>query len=263
MVSGEDNQIFHSPLTTRLSPGRLTMIRISAGVTCVTLSVLFAALALGLVPDQHGAVVQGRKNLCEAMAIQCSVAVQQRDVPAMEASVKSICKRNSEILSAAVRKADGKVVFAVGDHEKTWQANAAEQSTDAHMQVPIAMNNQRWGALEVQFRTHGPSGILAVVWGPFAWLTGFITLGGFVSTTIYLKAVLRHTDASRSKVVPDRVRATLNTIAEGVLVLDKNQRIAMANDAFAKTVGLTAENLTGQKASELPWELSTKESAED
>jgi PAS domain S-box-containing protein len=239
------------------------MIRISAGVTCVTLSVLFAALALGLVPDQQGAVVQGRKNLCEAMAIQCSVAAQQGDVSAMEASVKSICKRNSEILSAGVRKADGKVVFAVGDHEKTWQANDAEQSTDAHMQVPIGLKNQRWGTLEVQFRTHGPSGILAIVWGPFVWLTGFITLGGFVFTTIYLKAVLRHTDTRRSKVVPDRVRATLNTIAEGVLVLDKNQRIAMANDAFARTVGLTAENLTGQKASDLPWELSAKETSED
>ena len=40
--------------------------------------------------------------------------------------------------------------------------------------------------------------------------------------------------------MPDRVRATLNTIAEGLLVLDKEQRIALANDAFARTVGLDA-----------------------
>jgi PAS domain S-box-containing protein len=239
------------------------MIRISAGISCITMSVLFAALALGLVPDRQGALGQGRKNLCEAMAIQCSVALQQGDVTAMEAAVKSICKRNSEIQSAAVRKADGKMVFTVGDHDSAWQENASDQSTDAHMQVPIGLKNQRWGALEVQFRTQGATGVWALFWGPFAWLTGFITLGSFVFTAFYLRAVLRHTDAGRSKVVPDRVRATLNTIAEGVLVLDRNQRIAMANDAFAKTVGLSAERLTGQRASDLAWELSAKESPED
>ena len=57
----------------------------------------------------------------------------------------------------------------------------------------------------------------------------------FLGISGYLRLVLRHADDR--KVVPERVRAALNTIAEGVLVLDREQRIALANDAFARKIG--------------------------
>ena len=104
---------------------------------------MFSALLLGLVPDQQGAVVLGRKNLCEALAVHCSVALQQGDVASLEAGVKSICKRNPDILSAGVRKADGRVLIDVGNHTGAWQATDGEQQSEARMQVPISFKSQR------------------------------------------------------------------------------------------------------------------------
>ena len=84
----------------------------------------------------------------------------------------------------------------------------------------------------------------------FAVLAVLFAGATFLSTFLYLKVVLRRAD--RSRVVPDRVRAALNTVAEGVLVLDREQRIALANDAFARQVGRPAEALTGALVQELP-----------
>src|SRR4051794_26359258 len=123
------------------------MFRISVGFGCILVIVLFAALALGLVPDQERAVRHGRKNLAEAMAIQCTLAAQRHDVSEMEAVVKSICQRNPDILSAAIRKADGKLLIHFGPHDAPDSAQGVNAS-DACLHVPITIKNQRWGALE-------------------------------------------------------------------------------------------------------------------
>ncbi len=227
------------------------MFRISIGFAAILLFAMCSAFSLGLVPDQQGAVAHGRRNLCEAMAVHCAVTLQQGDVAALEAGVKSICKRNPDIVSAGVRKADGRLLVDVGDHFESWHAREGEPLAETQMEVPISLKNQRLGKLEIQFR---PASTLSS-WGigPFALLACFVVFTGLGLGMLYLRTVLRHIDPRQSKVVPDRVRATLNTITEGLLLLDKDQRIALANDAFAKTVGLDPTALTGRKVSELPW----------
>jgi PAS domain S-box-containing protein len=51
------------------------------------------------------------------------------------------------------------------------------------------------------------------------------------------------------------VRATLDTLTEGVVILDSEQRIAIANQAFADLVGRPARELEGCKVSEFAWTL--------
>jgi PAS domain-containing protein len=63
---------------------------------------------------------------------------------------------------------------------------------------------------------------------------------------IYLNKMLRHLDPSR--VIPQRVRRTLDALAEGLLVLDQNDRILLANRAFAENLGKTADELSGFRA---------------
>src|SRR5207253_1851540 len=116
----------------------------------------------------------------------------------------------------------------------------------------ILLRNRLWGRLEVSFRPLENGGWLAFLGGPIFKLAAFFTLTCLLGFWLYLRRVLRHADGN-SAVMPERVRATLNTLAEGVLVLDKDQRIALANEAFARKVGASAERLTGRKASELPW----------
>ncbi|HRX83144.1 MAG TPA: ATP-binding protein, partial [Pirellulaceae bacterium] len=60
-------------------------------------------------------------------------------------------------------------------------------------------------------------------------------------------------DLDPSKAVPERVRGALDTLTEGLLVVDKNERIAFSNQAIADSLGCTPQKLVGSRVDQLPW----------
>ena len=80
-------------------------MRLSLGLTSLTVGLLFAANAVGLVPDSEAAELKGRKALCESLAIACSLAAQRDDGPMIQYVIRSVVDRNPEMLSAAARRA--------------------------------------------------------------------------------------------------------------------------------------------------------------
>jgi hypothetical protein len=62
----------------------------------------------------------------------------------------------------------------------------------------------------------------------------------------YLDRMLRHLDPSNS--VPTRVRTAFDTLAEGLMVIDPEGNIVLANKAMAQVTGLDAEAMTGRSA---------------
>src|SRR2546426_10456769 len=91
-------------------------VRITIGLTCLTLSVLLAAQTLGIVPDPRRPALDGRRVLCEAIAINCSLFASRGELARIEASLRATVERNPEILSAAVRRANGQLFAEIGDH---------------------------------------------------------------------------------------------------------------------------------------------------
>ena len=63
--------------------------------------------------------------------------------------------------------------------------------------------------------------------------------------------MLRHLDPSQS--VPPHVRSALDTLAEGLIVVDAKERIVLANQAFSAIVGISSDDLLGHDASDFPW----------
>ena len=135
--------------------------------------------------------------------------------------------RDPDILSAAVRKADGSVLIEVGDHGK-WSDHDA---IDSSFYVPIYVAKNKWGNIEVRFRQTEQSGVIGYFRSPQFKLIAFVASACMVVFMLYLRKMLQHLDPS--KVVPPRVRSALDTLAEGLLVVDKNERIVLANQAFA------------------------------
>src|SRR5262249_14660544 len=106
----------------------------------------------------------------------------------------------------------------------------------------------------IRFRDHhGVGNSLGTFFFTLFPLVGCVTLVSFLATWAYLRTVLRHADRSGAQLVPDRVRGTLNAVPEGILVLDREQRIALVNDPFAAKFGTPPAQLKGLKASDLPW----------
>src|SRR5437764_504756 len=115
------------------------MIRTSVGLTSIVLCVLFSAQALGLIPDRHGAVVEGRRALAESLAVHCSLSARQNDLGTMRFALEAVARRNADVAGATVRGADGKLLVSAGG---TLPGNDAPSraSTEDHMRVPLTLD---------------------------------------------------------------------------------------------------------------------------
>ena len=231
---------------TRLSPS----LRMSLGLALLTVTVLLAAGSFGLIPSRSEGIVEGREKFCESLAIQCAIAAEREDFAAVQATIRMIAARNEDVLSVAIRAADGTVLAQTGGHAELWGESGTEPSP-THARVPIFRDKTPWGQVEVRFAEIAPGGAFGAWMGSIGNLVLFVALAGFLAYMLFLRKTLRYLDPS--SVVPTRVKSALDTLAEGVLLLDVKERIVLANAAFAEQVNRPAEALLGRKASDLDW----------
>ena len=225
--------------------------RIAISITFLSLSVLLAAKLLRMMPEPNEAVVQGRVALCESIAMHCSYLASHGDSRGLESSLTAFVGRNDDMLSAALRRNDGELEVEVGDHTENWNINKDQQSTDSKVYVPIFAADGQWGTMEARFTPVSASGVLGILQDQQVRLFLFAFAGGGLVYSFYLRKVLRHLDPS--KVVPSRVRSALDTLAEGLILLDKDDRIVMANGSFAQLVNQSDSQLLGKAATDLSW----------
>ena len=228
--------------------------RLAFGLTSTVISVVLIGLNIGIMPDYRNVAMNGRAQLCEAIAANSSVVVRQRDLRRLQSVLDLVVERNDDILSAAVRREDGSLVVTAGDHELNWKPLEDSPSTDTQVTVPIRANNEIWGSVELCFTPLSPPGVWGYFTSPRTMLVAFIGAVTFLLCSIYLGKSLQHLDPS--KVVPGRVRSALDTLAEGLLVLDHHQRIMLANQSFAEIVGESPEKLLGRQRFGVTMDLS-------
>jgi PAS domain S-box-containing protein len=231
--------------------GLNTKSYIALGLSFLVMSLVLAAIFLGLVPDRIGAIREGRAALAEALAATATTLAADGELRQLESTLRLVVKRNPDMLSAAMRRADGQLVVTVGEHDRYWVRASDEVSTDTQLQVPIYAASSKWGQLELRYRPLLAQGLSVVIRNPWFLLVVFMFLACFASFYFYLGKVLRQLDPSQA--VPGRVRAALDTLAEGLLVIDRKQNIVLANHAFAGFLGKTPEELTGYNAASLDW----------
>ena len=226
-------------------------LRISLGLISILFSLNIAAAFLGFFPDKQGLVNQGRAALAELIAVNSSVFITRDDLRRMEANLKILVARNAEILSAAVVSSQGKREVVVGDHEPNWVESGDDVSTNSQIVVPIWEGDKLWGNVQLRFSDESPSGAFAFFYEP---LTQFCLLLGalaFVCFYLYLGKMLKQLDPSQA--IPGRVRSALDTMAEGLLVLDARQNIVLANEAFAELVKENPQQLMGRNIQKFLW----------
>ena len=225
--------------------------RIAISITFLSLSVLLAAKLLRMIPEPNVPVARGRVALCETIALHCSYLASHGDRRGLESSLESFVRRNDDMLSAALRRNDGHLEVEVGDHSVKWNTNDDGQSTDSKIYVPIVAADGQWGTLEARFTPLSAAGVFGFLRNQQVQLFLFAFAAGGLVYSFYLRKVLQHLDPS--KVVPKRVRSALDTLAEGLILLDKDERIVMANGAFVKLVNQSDSQLLGKAATDLSW----------
>ncbi|MCA9198832.1 MAG: response regulator [Planctomycetales bacterium] len=223
--------------------------RIAVGLVSLTLSLALVAVVLGMYPNQRQLVLDGRLRQSEALALSASVLKNSGREDDLLLLLESVVRRDPQVLSAALRLADGELAAAMGDHEDHWETQAVVgANTETQFVLPIIESGEHWGVVELRYAPAQPNNWFSRTVVRFFV---FMALGGFLFYSIFLGKVLQQLDPSNA--VPKRVRSALDTLTEGLLVLDSKGRIILANQSFAKLIGKDANRLVGLRASSFPW----------
>ena len=228
------------------------IFRVTLGLVCLTISLVVTAdFLLDVTSSQRKDSHRYRRTLASTLAAEYSGLVARGSTDIIRSSMQEILTRDREIASAAVRSASGEIVATAGDHARWWAPLGPDQSTINQLQFPIVVGARRWGTLELAYRDQSRWGSLAA--DPLVRLVGFIAVASFLAFFAFLRRTLRVLDPTR--VVPERVSTTLDVLAEGVLLLDDQGHIVLANAAFADRLGRTTSSLLGADAAGLGWSI--------
>ena len=230
--------------------------RLTLALTCIVTTVLTLALMLGIVPSAEQETLQGRATLAQTLGYAALLQIGQggdQGLEAFQELLQKTVEHNPDLLSAGFRKQDT-LIMSVGDHQSQWKPLANQRtSTDSQVQLPLTLiSEELYGVIELRFKPIRHAGLLGVIWN--AWTPGlaFMGLTCFIVFSYLLKKVLRQLDPTQAA-VPGRVRDALDSLAEGLLVLNNQGRIALANSSFSAFVGKSPESLLGVSASKLNW----------
>lgn len=238
-----------------MNKARFLVLRISLALGAVSFACVVTCIQLGVLPDQDTVTRKARGKLCETLGASLSLGPIQRGAAETNQHLGLFHKRNTEAVSLGLRQDGGELVTQVGEHAIHWD-EARTENPESCFAVPIVRGSQLWGRLEVAFAPD--ANWLAASYLPSWFMPAVIvSFGVFALAWLSLSRILRHLDPSR--VVPSRVKETLDNFAEGVLLLDQDERIVLANRAFAENIGATSESLTGKLARDLGWQAEAED----
>ena len=233
--------------------------RISFALALLTACILLSADMLGFTLDEDAKALENRKHIAESLAIQFSVMEPHKDIDKIQRAIRLIAERNPSIMSAGIRTEAGRVVFQSLDHPRLWQGYGDEDSTSSHILVPLLNRDRLWGNVELRFEKLMGNSLLGFFQKEVFRLMVFSTLIGFFTYLVFMLRTLRQLDPSA--VIPDRVNAAFDALAEGLMILDEEEHILLTNKAFSERIGRDVAVLMGRKASKMKWQrVSRKKS---
>lgn len=226
--------------------------RVSFGLLALFVSlVLVADMGLGLIPQRAETQLEIRRRVAENIAAQAVVVLETNDTQLMGKSLQQALTRNRELLSIALRQNGGGVIAQRGDHPRHWEIRESARSRWNHLQVPLFSEGKPWGQIELAFTPAEPRSVLGWLREPSVLFYVLLLLGGSLISYVYLRRVMQYLDPSGA--VPERVRAAFDTLADGVLVLDGQGRIMLANRTFRQLHAEGDTELQGRAVSDLKW----------
>jgi len=239
-------KFFHSPL-----------FRISFSMTMLVISLLLASDFLGLFPKNTGNDLTQRKFIVETLAVHVAMELDGGDSAKISELLRTTVKRNSIVKSVAVRRAGGDILDRYGNHDTLWTLDSEAKSTPTQVKVPLFDGAQKFGTVEIAFADPNADVRLIDKRASLASVVIFIALSAFAAFCFLLKRTLRELDPDA--VIPERVRKALDTLAEGLLIVNLDDEIIFSNAAFARDSGIPASEIAGKRCDSLKWQVDDTE----
>lgn len=94
---------------------------------------------------------------------------------------------------------------------------------------------------------------------PWVRFLTFVGVMGFIGYLVFMKRTLRQLDPSG--IVPTRVKAALDALTQGVVMIDTRDLIVLTNETFSRAVGKSVTALIGTDLGAIAWKSSNSTGA--
>ena len=226
---------------------------IALGLVGILMVIMVIGSLLGLMPNQpHHQIWIGRRDVGDVLALNAQHCVMRDEWDALGEMLGAAVEQNGDLRSAAVVQYPDLTRI---QHTIDWKDRAADDGSQYRIplqsHVEITGIPEAWGELQLQFR---PARKLSV-WdiADNSWLKYFLFVGGsvFLVYLLSLDRLLGFFDPKKS--IPAHVRSALDSLTEGLMVLNAKGAIVRVNRVFAEILECCPEDLVGLPATKLPW----------
>ena len=232
-----------------------TRFHLAMGLAGLCVGMLLSATYLGLIPDAEGLTRQHRGALSESIALTASALLDEERPENLQKTLEFLRQRNPGLLSMGVRSEAGALLVDVAGHASAWPLGHSGGSDDGHVTVPVWQAGEAWGHVELRFEPLRTAGWRAYLQDPSLRLSAFAFVLCAVMFSLYLRRMLRELDPSRA--VPARVRTAYDTLTEGLVVVDPDGTIVLANKSTSLLLGVAESALVSRSPSEFGWSAAS------
>lgn len=224
-------------------------VRIGLGLSALVVALLLIIdIVFRVFPDPSAILAEQRSRSTEQFAAQTVEMLEFGQEASIQRTLEAILARNDDIARIRLERADGRAVF---DRRGSELELAQAAGLQAAYQVPLLTRDGPWGRLAIWYRDVPDTGLSAVLNSPFLRLVAGLGLVCFVLFALYLRRVLSHLDPS--SVVPARIRQVFDVFSSGIVVVDRDAVVLLANERFGTLGGETPDaRLTGTPLHRLP-----------
>lgn len=223
--------------------------RLALSLVAITAMLVWSAQSLKVIPSQQELRLQHRLKTCESLALQTTSSIKSNRTAELARIATAITQRDSDINSIALKRRNGNLAFATEGHDKYWTHE--DKNTQDQIAVDLDINGKTWGTLQLAFVPRGTESFYGML-----RMILFLSAGAGVLSWIVLSRSLTYLNPT--KVVPQRVRSAFETLAEGLMLLDKDGVIVHANQKLSQMVHLPFEDLIGRKVSDILWKTESQ-----
>ncbi len=237
---------------TKLGAWRMGPIaRISLGVVALLVSlVLLADMLFGVVPGHGEQQRKLRQRVAETLAVQITSLLEAGDTATLSRTIAQMLARDSDLRSVVVRRLDGSTYLQKGDEPGNGR-HATTASTLDDLRVPILSGARTWGEVHMRFAPTTPETLLGWLTSPMIRALLLLSVGGFALSYAYMRRAMHYLNPSST--VPERVRKAFDALTEGLVIVDAQARIVLANQAFRNLHPLAAADLNGRQIDAQAW----------
>jgi len=219
----------------------------------LAVSLLLIFDLMGFMPNTSKAELEYRTHIAQSAAVQVSLEIGERDTSKILSIIESIQQRDDRVESVAVKRVDGSTLYSAGNHAFHWTLPNSQKSTMDNIRVALFSPKGSWGSVEIAYKPHALSASLFKGGNAVIYLIMYVAVAGFIGFYFFLKRVMRELDPSQ--VLPDRVKTALDTLADGLLIVNEAGHIMFSNDAMSKRIGIHSKKLMGKECNSLDWEI--------